>query len=276
LGVIYKQLVHLQQLMDSSRYFVRITREDMERAARQMGAGPPFTFPDRGVLDRLRRFWSSQVRRLEPWLSSARPTSRPRRITLPRQPVRRIRLPREDNDWQASAVYMVELINEDRRQHPEESGHAQPLRWHEQVAEVARQHSLDMLRREFMAHVNPDRQTPFDRLGGDRILFLCAGENVALMMTEGGMASIRASLEQIQRGFMNEPPDQRNHRGNILNPAFTHVGIGIAHDGRGRLAVTQEFISCCWAVFRGHYVVFPRFPPHYTTPYSTAIEEACQ
>ena len=228
--------------MDSSSYFVNITREDMERPARQMGAGPPFTSPDRGVLARLRRLWSSQVRRLEPWSFPAGQTSRPRRITLPRQPVRRIRLARED-DWQALAIYMVELINEDRQQYPEESGHAQPLRWHEQVAEVARQHTLDMSRREFMAHVNPDGQTPFDRLRAARILFLCAGENVALMTAEGGMASIRVSLEQIQRGFMNEPPSQQNHRGNILNSVFTHLGIGIAYDGRGRLAVTQDFIQ---------------------------------
>jgi uncharacterized protein YkwD len=229
--------------MDSSSYFVKITREDMERAARQMRVRPPFTSPDQGLLDHLRRRWFSQVRRLEPWLSSARPTSRPRRVTLHRQPARRIRLAREDNDCQELAIHMVKLINEDRRQHPEESGHAQPLRWHEQVAEVARQHSLDMLRREFMAHANPDGQTPFDRLRGARILFLCAGENVALMTTEGGMSSIRASLEQVQRGFMNESPNQQNHRGNILNPAFTHIGIGIAHDGRGRLAVTQDFIQ---------------------------------
>jgi len=229
--------------MDSSSYFINITREDMERAARQMGAGPPFTSPDRGVLDRLRRFWSSQVRRLEPWSFPAGQTSRPRRITLSRPPVRRIHLRREDDGWQALAIYMVELINEDRRQYPEESGHAQPLRWHEQVAEVARQHSLDMSRREFMAHVNPDGQTPFDRLRVARILFLCAGENVALMTAEGGMASIRASLEHIQCGFMNEPPNQQNHRGNILNPAFTHVGIGIAYDGPGRLVVTQDFVQ---------------------------------
>jgi len=228
--------------MDNSSYFIKITKEDMEQAARQMGAGRSFTSPDRGLLDRLRRFCSSQVRRLEPWPFPAGQTSRPRRITLPRQPVRRIRLARED-DWQALALYMMELINEDRRQHPEESRHARPLRWHEQVAEVAKRHSLDMLCREFMAHVNPDGQTPFDRLRTARILFLCAGENVAIMTAQGGMASIRTSLEQIQRGFMSESPNQQNHRGDILNPAFTHIGIGIAYDGPGRLAVTQDFIQ---------------------------------
>jgi uncharacterized protein YkwD len=146
-------------------------------------------------------------------------------------------------DWQSSARMMMDLVNRDRERYPEESSYVRPLQWHDGVAEVARQHSLDMLRRSFMDHVNPDGQTPFDRLRAAHILFLCAGENVASIAADGGIASIRTSLEQIQLGFMNEPRNQQNHRGNILTPAFTHIGVGLAYDGQGRLAVTQNFIQ---------------------------------
>jgi len=41
--------------------------------------------------------------------------------------------------------------------------------------------------------------------------------------------------------FMNEPKFQHNHRGNILNPSYTHVGIGIVTGPDGSLYITQDF-----------------------------------
>jgi uncharacterized protein YkwD len=38
---------------------------------------------------------------------------------------------------------------------------------------------------------------------------------------------------------MNSPP----HRANILDPAFTHVGIGCATDGTGTIWVTEDFVG---------------------------------
>lgn len=40
---------------------------------------------------------------------------------------------------------------------------------------------------------------------------------------------------------MNEPKFQHNHRGNILNPNYTHVGIGIVKAPDGYLYITQDF-----------------------------------
>jgi uncharacterized protein YkwD len=40
---------------------------------------------------------------------------------------------------------------------------------------------------------------------------------------------------------MNEPRFQPNHRANILNPDYTHVGVGIAKGADGMFYITQEF-----------------------------------
>jgi uncharacterized protein YkwD len=42
---------------------------------------------------------------------------------------------------------------------------------------------------------------------------------------------------------MNEPPLSHNHRANILNPDFTHVGVGILRGPDGMFYITQEFVQ---------------------------------
>ena len=42
---------------------------------------------------------------------------------------------------------------------------------------------------------------------------------------------------------MNQPRRLTNHRANILNPVWTHVGIGVAYAPEGQLIVTQNFIA---------------------------------
>lgn len=48
------------------------------------------------------------------------------------------------------------------------------------------------------------------------------------------------SLTSIHRAFLNSP----SHRANILNPAFTHMGAGVAKSG-DRYYVVHEFIQRC-------------------------------
>jgi len=51
--------------------------------------------------------------------------------------------------------------------------------------------------------------------------------------------SIQQLVRQIQAGLMKSTP----HRHNILDPQFTHIGIGIAADKRNTVFVTQVFLS---------------------------------
>lgn len=104
------------------------------------------------------------------------------------------------------------------------------LRLHRPIREVARDHSADMYRRGYFAHVNPDGLDPFDRIRAAAINFSFAGENLALAPT----------VELVHQGLMNSP----RHRDNILKEEFTHVGIGV-HAGPSGMMVTQNFCSDC-------------------------------
>jgi uncharacterized protein YkwD len=131
---------------------------------------------------------------------------------------------------------MWALVNRDRSDpatFAETGGRAQPLRWNENLAAVARAHSRNMLVQGFFAHVDPDGRTLSMRLNEADIPWQVAGENIAIYETVQGAAA----------AFMDEPRFQHNHRGNILNANYTDVGIGIVKGPDGRLYITEDFAA---------------------------------
>jgi uncharacterized protein YkwD len=129
---------------------------------------------------------------------------------------------------------MLNLTNQDRTapQNLEETqGRAQPLRWDDRLAAVARAHSEDMARAGYLSHEGSDGSMPAQRVSYMGIRWLSTGENVA-------RARDAAEAESL---FMDEPRFQQNHRSNILNPNYTIVGIGAARDSEGALYITEEF-----------------------------------
>ena len=131
---------------------------------------------------------------------------------------------------------MLELINQDRLRpetFAETGGRAQPLKWNESLAAVARAHSLDMLEQRFFSHVDPDGTTFSMRINEAGIPWQEAGENIAIYEATSGA----------ETAFMNEPRFQHNHRANILNPSYTDVGIGIVRGPDGGLYITQDFVA---------------------------------
>lgn len=79
---------------------------------------------------------------------------------------------------------------------------------------VARKHSEDMTQNGFFGHVSPFFGGLAKRLDAAKITLSRSGENIA--------ASV--SPVRIHRNLMGSPA----HRINMLNPLFTHVGIGVA------------------------------------------------
>jgi uncharacterized protein YkwD len=87
--------------------------------------------------------------------------------------------------------------------------------------QVSLEHSQDMVRANYFEHTALDGRTVGDRLraiGYRRGANASAGENIAY-----GVGS-KATPAAIVRSWMNSPP----HRADILRPAFTEIGIGIA------------------------------------------------
>jgi uncharacterized protein YkwD len=103
------------------------------------------------------------------------------------------------------------------------------LKKHYLVRYVARGHSLDMLKRGFFGHVNPEGLNVWERLNVAGVWYASCAENVGKTVT----------VTNAHRGFM----ESELHRKNILTEEYTHLGIGILKGADGFLYVTQNFIE---------------------------------
>ena len=79
-----------------------------------------------------------------------------------------------------------------------------------------------------MHRSDSDLGTRLARCGGSR--YGGGGENVAVGYPDG---------RAVMTGWMNSP----GHRANILNSAFTHIGIGVARAADGRFYYAQNFLT---------------------------------
>lgn len=143
-------------------------------------------------------------------------------------------IPTSSGEADESELLMWQLINRDRSDTTcaeETKGRARPLQWDARLAAVARAHSEEMARNHFFAHTGIDGSEPSMRVSRAGIQWRATGENIAKVDTVPGA----------EAAFMNEPKFQPNHRGNILNPDYTHVGVGVARGLNGMLYITQEF-----------------------------------
>lgn len=104
------------------------------------------------------------------------------------------------------------------------------LTWAEDLANVARAHSSDMISRNFFSHTNPDGQSPFDRLKSNGISYRAAAENIAYG---------QRSAKDVMNSWMNSS----GHRANILNANLKEIGIGAVKNQKGTIYWTQVFVT---------------------------------
>lgn len=95
---------------------------------------------------------------------------------------------------------------------------------------LARLHSLDMAQRGLLTHEGSDGSDVSLRLARAKLFFRRVSENVALVSSED--PALRAF-----RGWMESP----GHRANILDPAMTRTGVGVAWNPDGSYFFTQIF-----------------------------------
>lgn len=108
-------------------------------------------------------------------------------------------------------------------------GPAGPLTMDPALRCAARKHSADMAARNFFDHINPDGQTPWDRMGKAGYGgYSAAGENIA-----AGSPDAAGTMEQ----WMNSD----GHCANIMNPDFEHIGVGYSTGGQYGHLWTQVF-----------------------------------
>ena len=141
--------------------------------------------------------------------------------------------PHEDRPGRLEAR-MLDLLNADRAaasSQRETNGRAHPLLWDARLAAAARAHSEDMARNGYFSHQGSDGSMPSTRVSRAGVQWRGTAENIAKT----------SDVFEAESLFMNEPKFQHNHRGNILNPSYTHVGIGIVTGPDGYLYITQDF-----------------------------------
>ena len=125
------------------------------------------------------------------------------------------------------AHQVMEAVNRER----EKKGLSALVR-HERLTETARGHSRDMAIRGYMGHVTPDGRTMEDRIRRAAVAYRSVAENVAY--NERAKHPDATAVES----WMSST----GHRKNILNPSFTHTGVGIAMSRDGKFYFTQLFL----------------------------------
>ncbi|GGK04011.1 hypothetical protein GCM10007063_27920 [Lentibacillus kapialis] len=117
---------------------------------------------------------------------------------------------------------VVELTNQERQ-----AQGLDPLKVDAELSKVAREKSRDMAENNYFSHDSPNYGSPFDMMKQYGISYQTAGENIA----RG-----QRTPEQVVNGWMNS----EGHRENIMNPDFTHIGVGYVEQGHHW---TQQFIG---------------------------------
>jgi len=83
----------------------------------------------------------------------------------------------------------------------------------EKLSAAAQKHAEDMAARDFFDHVNPEKETPFDRMKKAGATFNSAAENIAKGVP---------SAAEVFDGWMASP----GHKTNLLNKAYGRHGLG--------------------------------------------------
>jgi len=133
-----------------------------------------------------------------------------------------ISVPTVDDDVLNSEKEVIRLVNEERLKNG-----LKPLEENWELSRVARYKSQDMKDNGYFSHTSPVYGSPFQMIKNFGISYRSAAENIAR-----GQSGPKA--------VMNSWMNSSGHRANILNPSYTHIGVGYVSGGK---YWTQMFIS---------------------------------
>lgn len=123
---------------------------------------------------------------------------------------------------------LLELANAERQRQ-----NLEPLLTDSRLQEMARAHSADMAESNFFGHSSPRRGSFEERFRSTGWRVMRAAENL----------SRSESIAEAHAGLLASPA----HRGNLLSPLFTRVGIGVV-TRRGQLGRTEYLITQVFAL----------------------------
>jgi uncharacterized protein YkwD len=113
-----------------------------------------------------------------------------------------------------------------------------PLSKDEELRDVARAYSNDMLVRRFFEHTTPDGVSFHERISNNyRHWVSFTGENIWSAFGYNPNNTQKLAKEIVD-DWMSSP----GHRANLLDPDFTHLGVGVSAKN-GTIRATQEFVG---------------------------------
>lgn len=121
------------------------------------------------------------------------------------------------------AQYMINLVNNERIKNG-----MKPLQLLPDLTKAAEDKSIDMAENNYFSHTSPTYGQFYQLVYSRNIPFRSVGENLAMAANTTKAFYLLMASEL--------------HKKNILNPCFTHIGVGIVRNQYG-VIVTQLFIT---------------------------------
>jgi uncharacterized protein YkwD len=107
----------------------------------------------------------------------------------------------------------------------------------------AHKHNLTMAAGCGLSHQCPG-EAPFgDRIHAQGVQWSSAGENCGVGGAANNTAAITAAAKGLDQSMFDEQPPDDGHRQNLLSSSFTHIGIDVIRDSKGKVWLTQDFTS---------------------------------
>ncbi|MFF2752857.1 CAP domain-containing protein [Psychrobacillus sp. NPDC058041] len=145
-------------------------------------------------------------------------------VTPVQQPVTQQTPPNNSQEVKVPAAVqeVVDLTNKERAKEG-----LKALQIDVKLTQSAQAKSQDMKNKNYFDHTSPTFGSPFDQMKSLGITYKSAGENIAMG---------QRSAAEVVDAWMKSP----GHRENIMNPSFTHIGVGLSDSG---FYWTQQFIG---------------------------------
>lgn len=124
----------------------------------------------------------------------------------------------------ADEKLMIDMVNQERI-----AAGLKPLAVDYRLVSVAVAKAKDMKDNRYFDHISPTYGTPFAMMQATGLKVRWAAENIAANHSVAGAMA----------AFMKSP----GHRANILDPKFTHIGIGIVYGTAYGNMYVQEFLQ---------------------------------
>jgi uncharacterized protein YkwD len=119
------------------------------------------------------------------------------------------------------------------------------LKFEKRLRIAARQHSNEMLEDKFLSHGSSNilNKTSVQRIYNSGLPILKVGENVAEDVGDLIPFLLSKDIDSLAKRIVNGWMESPGHRKNILEPGFTHMGVGSIIEGETH-KVTQNFADC--------------------------------